>query len=671
MSKQSESTQLSALLPPLANLGLVRFERPNDASWQLAFPEDAGDALPGMLVESGPAERLAPQLRAQLQQRVQRQLQQASHYQLSYILTTAQGPLRLQEIGELCGERLRGYLLVQPSQATSREEVCLSAIEQCAQAFLLVDIHGRVDYANPAFSAITQYSHAELQGLRLDDLPPLASLAELFRDAMRQSPERSNWNVEFSSQRKNLEPYWGRVTISRVRDGHGETTHYSGLWEDITLSKLSQQEFRQQALSDRLTGLGNRDFFLDRLQQRLSASPSEPFGVLLIEIDNFKRISDSLGHDIGDRLLVSLARRLRNSLPATTGLARLASNEFAVLLDAQAGKSSEDLARQLLQLLDRPLFAASQLISVTASLGLAHFPQHGGEPRTLLKHAGLALHKAKEVGKDRLQVFNDVLSSEADRSLFIENNLRHALERDELLLFYQPKLCLTSGRLTGLEALLRWQHPVKGLIPPDQFIGLAEDTGLIVPIGLWTIRESCRMLRTLDAAGRGDLKIAINLSPRQFDDTQLVGAIERILAEEQADATRLELELTESLLLDAGNDTFEQLSRLKSLGFTLAMDDFGTGYSSLSYLKKFPLDVIKIDRCFIKDIPQNQDDMEITAAVIAMAHKLKLHVVAEGIETDAQLAFLQHQHCNTGQGFLFDRPIAGSRLLDHLSRYAV
>jgi EAL domain-containing protein (putative c-di-GMP-specific phosphodiesterase class I) len=356
-------------------------------------------------------------------------------------------------------------------------------------------------------------------------------------------------------------------------------------------------------------------------------------------------------------------------LASTTSLSRFASNEFAVLLDAETDQAAEDIAQQLLQLLDLPLFVANQLITVTATLGMAFFPRHGDEAKTLTKHASLALHKAKEVGKSRLQVFTENLNSEADYNLFIESNLRHVLDRNELELYYQPKLCLGSKRLIGLEALLRWRHPVKGLISPDKFIGLAEDTGLIVPIGQWVIRESCRMLHHLQAAGRPDLRIAINLSPRQFHDEHLVSSIEKILREEHADATRLELELTESLLLDFSTNTFEQLTRLKALGFTLAMDDFGTGYSSLSYLKKFPLDVIKIDRSFIKDIPDSQDDMEITSAVIAMAHKLKLQVVAEGIETDAQLAFLQLQHCNLGQGFLFDRPIAGSGLLEHLQRY--
>lgn len=389
-----------------------------------------------------------------------------------------------------------------------------------------------------------------------------------------------------------------------------------------------------------------------------------------MDIDNFKRINDSLGHQTGDKLLMCLALRLRNSLRPGGTLARFASNEFAVLLDNTDLAAGQLIADQVLRTLDKPLFVDNQLISITGSVGLACSPQHSHEPQTLMKHAGLALHKAKANGKHQVQVFTEALTAEASYKLFVENNLRRALAQNELEVFYQPKLCLNSGRLLGTEALLRWNHPEKGMIRPDQFIGVAEETGLIIPIGKWVARQACQMNKQLQAIGLGALQVAINLSPKQFSDPDLVGAIAAILHEEQLPPELLELELTESLLLEATEDTRHQLSRLKSLGLSLAMDDFGTGYSSLSYLKKFPIDVIKIDRSFIKDIPDNQDDMEITSAVIAMAHKLKLKVVAEGIETPAQLAFLRRQHCDVGQGYLFDQPIAGRELITRLLRYS-
>ncbi|MGE8294093.1 MAG: putative bifunctional diguanylate cyclase/phosphodiesterase [Pseudomonas sp.] len=543
------------------------------------------------------------------------------------------------------------------------------AVEQSASAFLLVDRDGRVEYVNPSFTAITLYSSDEVCGHRLSELPALANLSDLLFDTDSSLAEHSSWQGEFRSRRKNQEPYWGHLSISKVYGDNGELTHYIGIYEDITESKLAQQRIERLAYTDNLTNLGNRPSFIRSLEERFARNAQQAQGLLLVDIDNFKRINDSLGHQTGDKLLSSLARRLRNSLGTRGTLARFASNEFAILLDGCDQGSGLEVAHQVLQTLDKPLFVDNQLISITGSVGLAIAPEHGNDPQTLMKHAGLALHKAKANGKHQVQLFTEALNAEANYKLFVENNLRRALTQNELEVFYQPKLCLKSGQLLGMEALLRWHHPEKGMIRPDQFIGVAEETGLIIPIGKWVIRQACRMSKQISAIGMGELQVAINLSPKQFSDPDLVGSIAAILHEEQLAPQLLELELTESLLLEATDDTRHQLGRLKSLGLTLAMDDFGTGYSSLSYLKKFPIDVIKIDRSFIKDIPDNQDDMEITSAVIAMAHNLKLKVVAEGVETGSQLAFLRRQQCDVGQGYLFDRPIPGRELIDSLRRY--
>jgi diguanylate cyclase (GGDEF)-like protein/PAS domain S-box-containing protein len=552
--------------------------------------------------------------------------------------------------------------------ATSTLYLFQRAVEQSSSAFILLDRDGLVEYVNPSFTAITLYSSAEVQGRRLSEMPALENLGELLFDARSGLAEHNSWQGEFKSRRKNLDPYWGHLSLSKVYADDGQLTHYIGIYEDVTESKQAQQHIERLAFRDNLTGLGNRYAFIRELERHFADSPAKPVSLLLVDIDNFKRINDSLGHQTGDKLLISLARRLRNSLAAGSVLARFASNEFAVLLEAGPADSLL-IAQRLLKTLDKPLFVDNQLISVTGSIGLACAPEHGDDPQTLTKHSGLALHKAKANGKNQLQLFTEELNAEAHYKLFVENNLRRALMQNELEVFYQPKLCLKSGQLLGMEALLRWHHPDKGMISPDRFIGVAEETGMIIPIGKWVVRQACRMSKQLGAIGLDNLQMAINLSPKQFSDPDLVGEVAAILHEEQLDPRLLELELTESLLLEATDDTRHQLSRLKSLGLTLAMDDFGTGYSSLSYLKKFPIDVIKIDRSFIKDIPDNQDDMEITSAVIAMAHNLKLKVVAEGIETAAQLNFLRRQRCDIGQGYLFDRPIAGRELLERLKRY--
>lgn len=553
--------------------------------------------------------------------------------------------------------------------ATNALHLFQRAIEQSASAFLLVNYEGVVEYVNPSFTAITQYSTEEVQGRKLSELPALENLSELLFDAHSSLSKSNSWQGEFKSRRKNLEPYWGQMSISKVYDDNRELTHYIGIYEDVTDAKLAQQHIERLAYTDNLTNLANRPAFIRNLDERYARDSSTSVCLLLVDIDNFKRINDSLGHQTGDKLLISLARRLRNSLNPSDGLARFASNEFAVLLDDTDLQAGRKTASQLLMTLDKPMFVDNQLISITGSVGVACAPLHGCDPQTLMRNAGLALHKAKANGKDQVQVFTETLNAEASYKLFVENNLRRALTQNELEVFYQPKLCLRSGRLLGMEALLRWNHPKNGMIRPDQFISVAEETGLIIPIGKWVARQACRMSRQLSASGLGDLQVAINVSPKQFTDPDLVTSIATILKEEQLPARLLELELTEGLLLEADDDTRLQLDQLKQLGVTLAMDDFGTGYSSLSYLKKFPIDILKIDRSFINDIPDNQSDMEITSAVIAMAHNLKLKVVAEGIETAAQLAFLRRHRCDVGQGYLFDRPIPGSQLIEKLKRY--
>ncbi|KPB24351.1 Diguanylate cyclase/phosphodiesterase with PAS-like protein/PAC and GAF-like protein sensorS [Pseudomonas syringae pv. syringae] len=553
--------------------------------------------------------------------------------------------------------------------ATNALHLFQRAVEQSANAFLLVNCNGVVEYVNPSFTAITQYSSEEVSGHKLSELPALENLNQLLLEANSSLTNSNSWQGEFKSRRKNLEPYWGQLSISKVYGDNRELTHYIGIYEDITQSKLAQQRIERLAYTDNLTNLGNRPAFIRNLDERFARDTDTPMSLLLVDIDNFKRINDSLGHQTGDKLLISLARRLRNTLSPSDILARFASNEFAVLIDNTDQEAGHATATQVLATLDKPMFVDNQLISVTGSVGLACAPLHGRDPQTLMKNAGLALHKAKANGKHQVQVFTEALNAEASYKLFVENNLRRALTQNELEVFYQPKLCLLTGRLLGMEALLRWNHPEKGMIRPDQFISVAEETGLIIPIGKWVARQSCRMSKDLTAAGFGNLQVAINVSPKQFSDPELVSSIAAILKEEELDPSLLELELTEGLLLEATEDTRQQLDSLKKLGLSLAMDDFGTGYSSFSYLKKFPIDVLKIDRSFIRDIPDDEDDMEITSAVIAMAHNLKLKVVAEGIETAAQLAFLRRHRCDVGQGYLFDRPIPGQELIEKLKRY--
>jgi diguanylate cyclase (GGDEF)-like protein/PAS domain S-box-containing protein len=676
-------------LPVSMGLSMLRFERLNQADWPLLYLDSACEEQLGLqalelcaLLDS-PYAQLMDESRERLHASINQQLSNGSHYQVRYSLQTPFGPRYLLELGEALEQhglqQLRGYLLVDeqpPEQLApalkSPQDPALAvfkrAIEQSANAFLLLDRDGLVEYVNPSFTAISLYGIDEVRGRSIADLPALTNLSEQLFAPHSTLTHSNHWQGEFKARRKNLDPYWAQLSIAKVYDEHEVFSHYLGTFTDISERKREQTRLERLAYHDNLTGLGTRLTFISNLEQRLSSSDT-PTCLLLVDIDNFKRINDSLGHTSGDKLLISLALRLRNSLSPQGKLARLASNEFAVQLDGIGQAQGQLLAEQVLQTLSKPLFVDNQLINVSGSIGLACAPLHGNDPQTLLKHAGLALHKAKANGKQQLQVFNQTLNAEADYKLFIESNLRRALQQNELEVFYQPKLNLKTGQLQGVEALLRWNHPERGMINPDQFISVAEETGQIIPIGKWVASQACALSKHLLALGLGECQVAINVSPKQFSDPNLVSAIAAILQEQQLPGHLLEIELTESLLLEATDSTREQLLGLKALGLTLAMDDFGTGYSSLSYLKKYPIDVLKIDRSFIRDIPHNQDDMEITSAVIAMAHKLKLKVVAEGVETAAQLSFLRRQHCDTGQGYLFDRPLPVAELIQRLRSY--
>lgn len=392
--------------------------------------------------------------------------------------------------GELADQYAQVLMNHERRNVSSALHLFQRAVEQSASAFLLIDRDGVVEYVNPSFTSITQYSADEVRNRRLSELPALENLSELLFDARSALTQQNSWQGEFRSRRKNHEPYWGQLSLSKVYDDLGELTHYIGIYEDITQNKLAQQHIEKLAYRDNLTGLANRHYFIGALEERLESSGDRPLSLLLVDIDNFKRINDSLGHQTGDKLLVSLARRLRSCLGDGATLARFASNEFAVLLDDTAVEKGESIAAQVLHMLDKPLFVDNQLINITGSIGLASAPQHGCDPQTLMKYAGLALHKAKANGKHQVQVFTEALTAEASYKLFVESNLRRALAQNELAVHYQPKLCLRSGQLLGLEALLRWQHPEKGMIRPDRFISVAEETGLIVPIGKWVIPRS-------------------------------------------------------------------------------------------------------------------------------------------------------------------------------------
>jgi diguanylate cyclase (GGDEF)-like protein len=411
---------------------------------------------------------------------------------------------------------------------------------------------------------------------------------------------------------------------------------------------------------DTLTGLPNRAMFNERLTQALARAQrlATMAAVLFVDLDRFKVINDTLGHDAGDQLLKQLADRLRDCLREGDTIGRQGGDEFVVLIEDVADPTQiAGVAQKILDTVARPYLIAGQEFHVTASIGISIYPDDGLDQQELLKNADIAMYRAKEQGKNNHQFYSDQMNLHSFERLALETSLRRAIERDEFLLHYQPKVDMRSGRITGVEALLRWQHPELGMVPPGQFVGLAEETGLIAPIGEWVLRTACAEAQGWISRGMPPVSVAVNLSARQFTRDDLTATIMRILRETGLDPRLLELEITESTVMHNPDRATEVLQQLKRIGVRVAIDDFGTGYSSLSYLKRFPISSVKIDRSFVLDLPGDKDDAAITQAVIAMAHSLRVRAVAEGVETSEQYRFLEENLCDEMQGNYFSPPV--------------
>ena len=573
--------------------------------------------------------------------------------------------VRLSPVSSVTDRRLLIAMVRDVSERKVTEEklrLLAAVFESTAEGVMVTDKNSNIVVVNRAFTETTGYAEQEVLGKNPRILKSGRHDRSFFNALWSSLNNAGAWQGELWDRRKNGEVFPTWSTISAVYDDKSQLTHYVSVFSDISSIKRSQEQLDFLAHHDPLTRLPNRVLLNDRLDHALHRAQRDGHhvAVLFLDMDRFKNINDSLGHPIGDELLQVAAQRIRNSLREEDTLARLGGDEFIVLLEeVQDLQQAAVTARKLIDGFYQPFTIKGNELHVTLSIGISFYPQDGADSATLVKNADAAMYRAKEEGRNDFRFYTAAFTSAVFERLTLETALRRALEREQLLLYYQPQYCLKTGRLTGAEALLRWQHPDMGLVSPDKFIPLAEESGLIVPIGEWVLRTACMQLKHWRDAGLGLERIAVNVSGIQFQRGSIVDSVRAALQEAGLSGKHLELEITESFIMQKEAWAIEVLNDIKRTGVTITIDDFGTGYSSLSYLKRLPIDKLKIDSSFVRDIPRDPNDEAITRAVLALGHSLQLEVIAEGVETEEQQTFLKSLGCNEVQGFLYSRPVSG------------
>jgi diguanylate cyclase (GGDEF)-like protein/PAS domain S-box-containing protein len=539
------------------------------------------------------------------------------------------------------------------------------------EAIMVADRDGLIKTINPAFSRITGYSLEEVQGRNPSILSSGRHEVDFYQSMWHEIMRQGCWSGEIWNRRKNgtIYPEW--LSVSVVYDSEGEPSEYVAVFSDITKRKNDEAQIVRQAYYDELTELPNRTLLSDRLHLAIATADRDEqiIALLFVDLDRFKYVNDSMGHEYGDDLLKQVAERLNGCVRDTDTVARCGGDEFVILLhNIKSESDAAYVAQKLIDALSTPFVLAEREIIIGASIGIAMHPGDADTAETLIRNADLAMYKAKQSGRNQAHFFTAAMQEHANQRMTLEQDLRHALERNQLEVYYQPIASGQSGQVVGLEALLRWHHPERGLIPPDQFIPMAEETGLIGSIGEWVLETACRQIQTLAASGH-ELYLSVNISERQRDLGLNAAAVSRVLAEHQISPARLILEITESLLIQDSEETVAWLQGFKDLGVSLAIDDFGTGYSSLSYLKRFPVDTLKIDREFIRDLNNDRYADSLVSAIISMAASLELRLIAEGVETEKQRLSLIGQGCRFMQGYLFCPPLPAEELAQWLSHY--
>lgn len=547
-----------------------------------------------------------------------------------------------------------------------------SAVMNSGAMILITDAEGRIEFVNERFCQLTGFSPEQMLGESVAGLSATVNLAGTETGVLTNFLDclQPHWKGELLCRTNGSTPLWTAVTTSSVLDANGNPANYIVSAVDITELKIAHERMEQLALFDSLTNLANRRLFEDRLDQALQSvgRRGNQIALLFMDLDQFKQVNDSLGHDAGDMLLLTVADRLKSCVRAQDTVARLGGDEFTILLhDVSDAKDLTMIAENILASLKAPIRLKSQEVIISTSIGITTAPNDGMTRDVLMKNADLALYRAKDKGRDQYDFYTESLNDRAEQLMSLERELRQALRRDEFHLLFQPQVDLNTGDITAMEALIRWQHPVRGEIMPDEFVPVAEDTGLIMPMGNWVLQNACMQIKLLhQLLGRG-VRVAVNLSARQFRDPGLQNVIEFALRTSGLEARFLEIDITEAMLMDDLESVRDQMARIESTGVTITIDDFGTGYSSLKLLRSLPVDMLKIGQTFVKDIPGHAGNTDIATSIIAIARQMDMSVVAEGVETEEQEYFLKMHGCSLVQGYRYATPMTFDDLYHYFS----
>jgi diguanylate cyclase (GGDEF)-like protein/PAS domain S-box-containing protein len=545
-------------------------------------------------------------------------------------------------------------------RAESEAARLASAIAHAADAVMVTALDGTIEYVNPAFERGTGWSRQEAVGQTPKLLNSGNHSREFFEEMWRTVLAGDVYRGMLVNRRRDGTTYHEEKTITPLRDSKGVITHFIASGKDVSDRVRAQEKLEFLAHHDTVTGLPNRVLLADRLEQALVRARRDGISVavLFLDLDGFKAINDTAGHHVGDRLLAEVANRLQATVRERDTVARLGGDEFAIILEGAKSMSAVGgIARKLLYALAAPVNIDGGDLYVTTSIGISRFGRDGEDVHSLLRKADSAMYRAKEAGKNTFRFYSQLEGDEDSQRLELEQQLRRAIDHREFVLHYQPQMSIDTGTVVGVEALVRWNHPQQGLIPPARFVPVLEESGLIVEVGDWVLREACRQARAWRLAGMPELRVAVNVSARQFSKRDLVGDVARILDETGTEPHRLHIEITEGTIAAKFDHSVEVMRKLTALGVRIAVDDFGVGYSSLNYLKRLPIHSLKIDRSFVRDVTTDGNDAAIARTIIALAHNLGLDVIAEGVETLEQMFFLSRQGCNEVQGHLVALPM--------------